>query len=64
MNPLLQLAITEAPRLIEWMKLIFKRDHPGLPEPTDAEVIAAWQEALASSLAKDDNWLSVHPPKQ
>ncbi len=61
MNPLVLLAIQEAPSIISTLKALFAKAHPGQPEPTDADVIAAYQQALASSLAKDDDWLSQHP---
>lgn len=61
MSPLVQLAIQEAPSVIDWLKSAFKRDNPGSVEPTDEEVIAAYKVAFESSLAKDDNWLAAHP---
>ena len=62
MNPaLVQLAIQEAPTAIALIKDLFKKQNPNEPIPTDAEVIAAYQSAFASSLAKDDVWLSAHP---
>lgn len=61
MNPLVQLAITETPNIITALKSLFASQHPTAPVPTDDEVIAAYQQALASSLAKDDNWLAAHP---
>jgi hypothetical protein len=61
MNPLVLLAIQEAPTIIATLKSLFAKAHPGDPEPTNEEVIAAYQQALASSLAKDDDWLSQHP---
>jgi len=61
MNPLVLLAIKEAPAIIATLKSLFAKQHPDQPVPTDEEVIAAYQSALASSLAKDDLWLSQHP---
>ena len=63
MGTLLQLAITEAPNVIALLKDAFKKSNPGDPEPTDAEVIAAYNSAFASSIAKDDAWLAAHPEK-
>ena len=61
MNPaLINLAIQETPLIIELLKALFKKSDPTAPTPTDAEVIAAWQNGFISSLAKDDQWLSVH----
>jgi hypothetical protein len=60
MNPLVMLALQETPALISAFKSLFGKQNPGAPEPTDEEVIAAYQEALQSSLDKDANWLSMH----
>lgn len=62
MNPaLIQIAIQEAPLVIELLRALLKRKDPTAPTPTDAEVIAAWQNSFISSLAKDDAWLNAHP---
>lgn len=59
-NPLVTLAINEAPAIISAIKGLFTQRHPGQPEPTSEEVIAALQSALESSLAKDAAWLAAH----
>lgn len=61
MNPLIALAIQEAPGIIALLKDAFKRDNPDAPVPTDEEVIAAYESAFRSSLAKDEAWLAAHP---
>jgi hypothetical protein len=61
MGTLLGLAIQETPAIIEALKGLFVQQHPDAPVPSDADVIAAYQAALASSLAKDADWLAVHP---
>ena len=62
MNPaLIALAIQEAPTIIAALKALFHQTNPNAPLPTDAEVIAAYQTAFVSSLAKDDAWLAAHP---
>ncbi len=62
MNPqIIALAIEELPQLIGFFKGLFAAKNPGAPIPTDAEVIAAYLSALASSLAKDSDWLATHP---
>ena len=58
---LVAIAIQNLPAIIESLKGFFQQANPGAPLPTDEEVIAAYQEALASSLAKDANWLASHP---
>lgn len=62
MNPqLLALAIQETPTIIAAFKTLFVKQNPNLPEPTDDDIIAAYQSALLSSLAKDAAWLAAHP---
>lgn len=60
MSPLLALIIQEVPGIIEFIKQQFAKAHPGDPEPTEEQIVAAWIQAAASSIAKDDNWLAVH----
>lgn len=65
MDPrLIQLALTLVPSIIERIRSAFQSNHPGDPAPTDAEIIAAYQTAFVSSLAKDDQWLAMHPTVQ
>jgi hypothetical protein len=60
-NMLIGLAIQEAPAVIDRIKELFHRDNPDAPQPTSEDVIAAYQSAFDSSLAKDDRWLAAHP---
>lgn len=62
MDPrLVEVALKELPGVIGALRSAFAAKHPGVPAPTDEEVIAAYQSALASSLAKDEAWLTAHP---
>lgn len=61
MNPLFQLAIQETPAIIALLKEAFAKSNPDAPTPTDEEVIAAYESAFRSSLAKDEAWLAAHP---
>jgi hypothetical protein len=62
MNPaLISVALEEAPEVIAWLREAFRKRQPGAPEPTEAEVIAAYQLAFTASLAKDEAWLTAHP---
>ena len=61
MNPLLSIAISEAPAVIALLRGLFSQRNPNAPIPSDAEVIAAFEAAFKSSLAKDNLWLSTHP---
>ncbi len=57
---LINLAIQETPALIEAFKAAFIKANPGAPVPTSEEVIASYQAAFESSLAKDELWLRIH----
>lgn len=64
MNPeIINLAIELTPGIINTFKELFKKNNPATPSPTDAEVMAAFNSAFFSSLAKDDAYLAVHPVK-
>ena len=62
MNPaIVTILIQQMPTILAFGRGLFVSQNPGAPQPTDEEVIAAYQEALASSLAKDAAWLDAHP---
>ena len=61
MNPLLQLAIQELPTFIQMIKDHRATENPELPPLTDDEALGILKQAIDSSEAKDDLWLSVHP---
>lgn len=61
MGALVGLVIQELPQLIDSVRTLFVQQNPGAPLPTDEDVIAAYQQALASSLARDAAWLAQHP---
>lgn len=50
------------PSVVDLVKTLFVQKNPDLPPPTSAEVILAFNSAVAKSLAADDFWLSMHPP--
>lgn len=58
---LLQLAIQELPVVIELVRQVFMKHNPTEPLPTDEDVIAAFNAAYESSIAKDTAWLAAHP---
>jgi hypothetical protein len=58
---LLQLAIQELPVVIELVRQVFVKHNPTDPPPTDGDVMAAFNAAYESSLAKDHQWLAAHP---
>lgn len=60
-DALLKIAISETPAVIALVQGLFARRNPSAPLPTDAEVIAAFNEAFRSSIDKDDRWLAAHP---
>ena len=55
------LATTILPSVISLFQALFVRQNPGVPPPTDAEVMAAFAGACATSLATDADWLAAHP---
>jgi hypothetical protein len=58
---LINVIIGEIPNAIALIRELFVKKNPDAPVPTDEEVAAAYQEALTSSLARDDRWLAAHP---
>lgn len=58
---LVNLAIAQLPGVVSALKTAFGKRNEGAPEPTSEEVIAAFQDACTSSLAKDEAWLAAHP---
>ncbi len=60
---LVNFAIQEAPTVIEAFKSAFIKANPDQPVPTSEEVIASYQAAFESSIAKDERWLAAHPEK-
>lgn len=60
MNDLIELAIRETPTIVAYLRVLFTKANADAPVPTDAELIAAYQAALASSLAQDEAWLAAH----
>lgn len=59
---LVTIAIQELPALIEAIRSLFVTANPTAPVPTDAEVVAAYQQAYALTIATDEAWLAAHPP--
>ena len=49
------------PGIIALIRANHAAANPGAPEPTSAEVIAAFESAVAQSLAKDAAWKAAHP---
>jgi len=60
-DQLLALAIQQAPSIIAGLRELFRKENPAAPQPTEAEVMAAFNAAFFSSLAKSYAWLAAHP---
>ncbi len=58
---IINLIIAELPGVTALIKALFVHRNPDVPPPTDAEVAAAYQAVLTSSLQKDADWLANHP---
>ena len=58
---LIDVAIAEVPAIIEWFRNAFEHKHPTDPPPSSENIIAAYQSAFLSSIAKDEAWLAAHP---
>lgn len=63
MNPLAALIIEEIPGIIQMIKDKVAKVDPTLPPLTDADAQAILLQAITSTIAKDDAYLAVHPPK-
>ena len=53
--------VTVLPSVISLVQALFKKQNPGLPVPTPAEIMAMFASTCLSSLVKDDEWLATHP---
>ena len=49
------------PNIVELIKAIRGQVTPDTPPPTDAEVIAALNEAVTAGLAVAEAWKAAHP---
>jgi hypothetical protein len=61
MGALAAVALENLPAIIASLRDVFVKRNPDAPVPSDSDVIAAYQEALAQSLATDAAWLAAHP---
>ena len=61
MGALIPLIIQELPGILQAVRDTFGDRNPGVPPPTDEEILAAFESAFQSSRAKDDAWLAAHP---
>lgn len=52
---------TVLPSVVGLIQALFKQQNPGVPPPTDAEVLLVFSSACTKSLAADDAWLAAHP---
>ena len=58
---LVTIAIQELPAVISAFVSLFRSRNPDVPLPTSEQIIAAYQSAYLSSVAKDELWLAQHP---
>lgn len=56
-------AIGALPGIIGLIRADHAAKNPGAPPLTDEQVLEGLSSAVASSVAKDEQWLAQHPPK-
>ncbi len=62
MNPqLLAVAVENIPGIVALLKSAFAKKHPDQPQPSGAEIVAAYEQAFRDDLAADDAYLNSHP---
>jgi hypothetical protein len=57
----ISIVATVLPSVVTLIQSLVHAQNPTTPPPTSAEVLAAFNQACASSLAKDDAWDAAHP---
>ena len=58
---IINVAIGALPGILALFRAEHTAANPSVPPPTDAEVIAALQTAVAISVLKDEAWKTAHP---
>lgn len=61
LNALVTVATGLLPSILALVKEAHSTANPDAPPLTDAEVFAALQSAIESSVAKDEQWKAQHP---
>lgn len=54
-------AINALPGILALLKANHAQQHPGEPEPTDADMLRGLEEAATATIAKDEAWKASHP---
>jgi len=60
LTPLINIAIAQLPAIFAFIRDAHREAHPNDPPVTDADVILALNQAVESSVRKDDLWLQIH----
>jgi hypothetical protein len=58
---IVKLAFDALPSIVALIQSEHAKANPGVPPPTDAEVIAALHSAVVSVVAKGEAWKASHP---